>query len=129
MSIGNRLIDHLSRYPQALKMTSTIEACGTVGCIAGLVCLLEDVPFEITAMGVHSIPEHALDEAWLEYEFERTGYGSRIWRGIPATARAIWADYHGVEAAELLPLYSQDWDIPLADLRAAHVIPRLQQLL
>lgn len=142
MKIGEKVLEHLKKHPESLNMDYHLvkePACGTVGCLAGHIVALSNVPLEEVQVWASSGEEGQMCQrtelrpaAHVGFEI-RPCFADTGWDEIERLARELWARDYGVKSAESLPFYGEAWedeadvDFKLEDITAAQVIDFLRE--
>lgn len=113
--LTDRLITRILENPRVFDMRyfSAITQEGITYCLAGLILLEDNVLLEYDKRGIAvglAKGQQPPTPEWTEYELKQVKGAAPGDVIIQAKAREIWAREHGIEAAEILPLYAEDWE-------------------
>lgn len=118
MDLRQKVIKWLKENPESVNMESfmipksfqhnqPLNECGTVACLAGIICLVSKIPLITTVDKFGYLndiePGHDAPEINYKYclDFEKeTSYITKV-------ARQLWGEAYGEKAAKNLPFY--DW--------------------
>lgn len=103
---------------------------GTTYCFAGLITQAAGVAVEFDPASGLAINlargERTPAESWISYELRQIQGATVQHIIIPAMAREIWAGEHGVAAAEILPVYAEDWGVSYECITAGMLLDYLE---
>lgn len=77
-------------------LSDQLPECGTVCCIAGNICIAAE------QLGLELPSEEEVDSVSGELKCDST-------EKTPRTARALWARYYGIQEADNLGFYDEEW--------------------
>jgi hypothetical protein len=124
--LTDRMIMRIIDRPRLLDMTyfSAVTPHGTTFCLGGLLLDESNIAMEYEdgiavalAKGVPAPSPH-----WIRFEHTQLIDATDADVVMQAKMREVWAREHGIEAAEILPLYALDW---APGLTLAQITPQM----